>query len=78
MELTRPESKQAFRKCIGRPETSKGVRPLEKNMRKWEPEAKTGFYSQYAVERKDEQAEAETSGGANIEIIVTKSNIRCS
>lgn len=30
MEWNRPESKQAFRKSIIRPETSKGGRPMEK------------------------------------------------
>ncbi len=36
IEWSRPESKQAFRKFVGRPETSKGVRPMEKISRKWE------------------------------------------
>jgi 2-succinyl-5-enolpyruvyl-6-hydroxy-3-cyclohexene-1-carboxylate synthase len=54
------------------------VRPLDKNIRKWQPETKTGYYSHYVVDKKDEQTEPETSNGTNIEIIVTKSNNRCS
>jgi hypothetical protein len=52
MEFRRPETKQVFRKCLGRPITSKGVRPLEKNVKSWQPETKANFFSQYISDEK--------------------------
>lgn len=44
MPASRPESKQAYRKQLCRPETSKGMRPMEKTSTKWQKETKSGYF----------------------------------
>lgn len=65
---TRPESKQAYRKLPSRPETSKGVRPMERISRNWQNE--TICHSQYLPEREMEESKEEDS--SQIEIIVSR------
>jgi len=51
-EWSRPTSKQAYRKLGGRPETSKGVRPIEKVAKRWRAGSKDiAFQSQYTPEK---------------------------
>jgi hypothetical protein len=62
VEWSRPESKQACRKFCGRPETSKGIRPLEKMSKKWLRETKEGnYHSQYIPEKMAEEAREENN-----------------
>lgn len=51
VELSRPETKVTMKRFV-RPETSKGVRTSEKSFKKWQPEVKQGYCSQYG-ERKE-------------------------
>lgn len=59
-ESSRPESKQASRKFLERPETSKGIRTLERFSRKWRPDTKeTGFHSHYVGDKTNDIEEDE-------------------
>lgn len=72
MSWNRPESKQAYRKYFCRPETSKGVRTIEKTSQKWLKEAKTApYHSQYVPDKVNDDHREEPN--SQIEIIVTKS-----
>lgn len=74
LDWHRPESKQAYRRFGGRPETSKGVRPMEKVPRK-QYDIKGGvFHSQYMADRNEDYYREEPS--SHIEIIVTNSKKR--
>jgi len=55
IEKSRPESKQAFRKYMGRPETSKGGRTYDRLSRKWRNDSKDGFHSQYTSHKSEER-----------------------
>lgn len=74
-EWSRPESKHAYRKLCGRPETSKGIRPMEKLPKRWTRDSKDiAFHSQYLPEKPNDDAREEIV--PLIEIIVTKSQKR--